>query len=367
MTRLATYTKELYELRFSPMCKPAAEVANVTLLESHSTRARTMLMWRIAEGIINWNEREVELIYQSTLDSISEAFDVFHYPVSQMMLAARADIWDAGLAPQPVRQAIEAAQIEPDPAPTGDTLLLAGEIAQLGDRSLLDPIRSALQQSGVTAAAWVTPSGAPAYALGAWNVAQTQLQQLAAGIKASGAKTVIADGPETAWALLRICPALNIDLPGGVSIKLLSEVLAANSQPARKNLGKVFVHDSRAACLIADEMAGSLAILPGYTEDETQFGKGSVYDAPRQLLDALGAQRVYSTWTRSLAKSSGADDGLWLTYPKLADALARQRLDYAQQLGAQLLVTDSPLAASFLDRHAIERDITVKFLAELLN
>jgi hypothetical protein len=79
------------------MCKPAAEVANLTQLESHTTRARTMMLWRIAEGLIEWTPCEVALVYESTLDSISEAFDVFHYPVSQYMLAARADIWEAGL------------------------------------------------------------------------------------------------------------------------------------------------------------------------------------------------------------------------------------------------------------------------------
>ncbi len=33
MSYLEAHEKELYELRFSPMCKPAAEVANLTQLE----------------------------------------------------------------------------------------------------------------------------------------------------------------------------------------------------------------------------------------------------------------------------------------------------------------------------------------------
>ena len=84
------------------------------------------------------------------------------------------------------------------------------------------------------------------------------------------------------------------------------------------------------------------------------------------MLDALGAERIFGNWTRSLAKTSGADDGLWLTYPKLADGLAEQRLDFAERLGAKIIVTDSPLAASFLYRHAFERPIQVKLLAELV-
>ncbi len=106
--------------------------------------------------------------------------------------------------------------------------------------------------------------------------------------------------------------------------------------------------------------------MPGYVENEDEFGLGPVYAAPRRLLDVLGAQRVFGTWTRSLAKTSGADDGLWLTYPNLAEGLAAQRLDYAERLGAEMLVTDSPLAASFLAKHLGKRKIGVKLLAELL-
>ena len=366
MSRLEVNKKELYELRFSPMCKPAGEVANLTGLESHSTRGRVMMLWRIAEGIISWNAREVELIYQSTLDSISEAFDVFEYPMSQYMLAARAAIWEAGLAPPCVKQAVETGHGAPPDAPDGDTLLLAGEIAQLGEESLLSPMQAALQHSSVEAALWVAHTGALAYALGAWDVAEAHAKQVVAGLQSGGAKTVIADGPETAWALTKIYPALGVNLPPDMSVKLLSVVLAENNNRAKQNLGRVFVHDSRPACLIADKIANNLAVLPGYLDHESDFGQGDVYQAPRQLLDSLGAERVFSAWTRSLAKTSGADDGLWLTYPRLADGLAQQRLDTAERLAATMVVTDSPLAASFLDRHAVERDIQVKLLAELV-
>ena len=132
MSRLEVYKKDLYELRFSPMCKPAGEVSNLTMLESHSTRGRVMMMWRVVQGIIPWDTREVELIYQSTLDSISQAFDVFEYPMSDYMLAARADIWEAGLAPECVKQVVDTNNIPPPDVSMSDTLLLAGEIAQLG-------------------------------------------------------------------------------------------------------------------------------------------------------------------------------------------------------------------------------------------
>lgn len=368
MSRLSAHKQALYELRFSPMCKPAAEVSNLTQIESHTPRARTMMFWRIAEGIIEWGPREVELLYQSTLDSISQAFDVFEYPISEYMLDARADVWEAGLAPERVKQAVERADGS-SAAPKAENLLLAGEIAQLGDESLLAPMRTALKTAGSDASAWITPTGVLAYALGAWEVAKTQASQVVAGINESGAQMVIADGPETAWALTKIYPALGVDLPAGVTVKLLSVLLDEELRDtvSKQALGKVLVHDSRPACLIADRMANNLAILPGYVEDEDAFGLGPVYEASRRLLDALGARRVFGTWTRSLAKTSGADDGLWLTYPQLAEGLAIQRLDYAEWLGADLVVTDSPLAASYLAKHGGNRELEIKLLAELVS
>jgi hypothetical protein len=366
--RLSAHQQALYELRFSTMCKPATEVANLTQLESHTVRARTLMFWRIAMGFIDWGTREVELTYESTLDSISGAFDIFHYPIHEYMLDARADIWDRDLAPDHVKEIVASSAAQESPAaPQGDILLLAGEIAQLGEDSLLTPIASALDTTGTQAVIWVVPSGALAYALGAWQVAKEQAQQVVTGIQHSGAKRIIVDGPETAWALTKVYPALGVDLPSGVSVELLSELLVEEITPVKKGLGKVFVHDSRPAYLISTQQPSHTAILPGYSANESSFGKGVVYEAPRQLLDSLGAERVWGPWTRALARTSGADDGLWLTYPDLADGLADQRLEYAESLGADTLVTDSPLAAAFLTKHTSgHHDIRVKLLAQLL-
>lgn len=366
MKRLEAHKQALYELRFSPMCKPATEVANLTQLESHTVRARTMMLWRVAQGIIDWGPREVELLYESTLDSISCAFDVFHYPIHQYMLDARADIWDAGLAPENVKLAVERdAACEPGGCPESDTLLLAGEVAQLSDDALRGPMQAALRAATVESATWVTPSGALAYVLGAWDVAEAQARRVVDGIHGSGARTVVADGPETAWALTKIYPALGIELPDDMTVVLLSEVLADQLTLGERDLGVVFVHDSRPAYLISAEEPLHTVVLPGYTEDESTFGKGPVYEAPRRLLEAMRAELVHGVWTRALAKTCGADDGLWLTHPGLAGGLAAQRLDHAEYLGATIVVTDSPLAAAWLAKHAAGRMIEVKLLAEL--
>ena len=371
MSYLKQHEAKLYELRFSPMCKPAGEVANLTQLESHTTRSHVMMMWRIAAGHLDWGEREAELIYESTLDSISEAFDVFHYPVSQYMLDARAEIWEAGLAPEAVVEAVNdyiSLVSQESPLNTdNDAVVLASEIIQLDRRQdFHKTLASALETLDIPAGIWTANSGAMCYALGAREQARVIAQGIAAEIENRNLRHIIADGPETAWALAKVYPALGVDLPDDVGVSLLSTQIGKNLTGHQKLDKKVFVHDSRPAYLISEENPAHFAILPGYSQDEKSFGTGEVYEAPREILVEMGASLISATWIRALAKSCGADDGLWRTYPHLAAGLARQRLDYIARSGAEVVVTDSPLCAEFLKTHAAVTDPTPHWLPELI-
>ena len=370
MARLNKYEKDLYELRFSPMCKPAGEVANLTNFEGHTTRARMIMLWRICKGFAEWGPREAELLYQSTLDSISEAFDVFHYPISQIMLDARADVWEAGLAPQNVIKVIgvlKSTPVKEFPRLSQDkSIILGGELVHIQENNQAEMLRT-LQIAGNNTPAWLISTGSIEYTLGARDESRERAKKVVEGIKKSGARNVIADSPETAWMLKKVYPTFDLNLPEDLMITLLPEVLKSKSNQDKKSLGKVFVHDSRSAYLIADSLPSHLAILPGYLANENDFGDGPVYDAPRKLLDTLGCERFPNTWTRALAKSCGADDGLWLTYPELAFGLANQRLDYIKKLGAETVVCDSPLCASFMKDAATDTDLLICWLPELLS
>lgn len=366
MIRLTDYREPLHACRFCPMCKPAGEVANVTQLESHTTRARAMMLWRILNGALEWDARAVEILYQSTLDSIAEAWCVSHYAVSGYVAAARTEVYAADLAPAVVKQAVRFTETLPQPQQVqADVLLLAAEIAELGDPTLIETAQRALQP--LTVAPVVMSSGALAYSLGALDAAREQAARVAALIAASGARLVIADGSQTLWALCRIFPLLGVALPDHVIVKSLSEYLAESASALPQFPGrKAFAHDSRSAALLADRLARPEAIQPGFRGDEAALGTGSNYDAPRRLIDAMSMERTYSVWSRALSRSSGADDGLLRTYPSLAAGLANQRLQLAKQTGADLLVADSPLDAAHLSRFATEAGIEVRWLPELI-
>jgi Fe-S oxidoreductase len=289
------------------------------------------------------------------------------------MLDARADVWEAGLAPVVVQKVVESSRDYAAPLPSPSALdgamLLAGETAQLDKpERFLDILNEVLDRSQTPAGILAAQSGALAFVLGARDVALMQAEKIVEAISDldGDLDLIIADGPETAWALQVVYPQLGINLDERIEVRTLSSLLSKTYEPQRHIAEKFFYHDSRAAFLIAESQPNHMAVLPGYSEDESAYGTGEAYEAPRRILGRLGVEQVFGTWTRGLAKSCGADDGLWKTYPHLAAGLARQRLDYAAALGAGLVVCDSPLCASFLESQLKPGDPEVHWLPELL-
>lgn len=365
---LSEYEQILYGCRFCPMCKPAAEVGNLTQLESHSTRGRALLLWRAAKGLAALSPRDAQLLYQSTLDSISQAWCINHYPVAEYVAAARRELVSQGLAPEQVAEVL-GRNSRADSCPKAETVLLAGEISQLDDLSAADPAVKLLEACGETAKVFVSPTGALAYALGDLESAEEQARRTLEALQKAGVKRVVADGPQTLFALRVLYPLLGVQLPQKLEVLSLAELaepIAAKNKLATELNGDraVFFHDSRSACYLAEELATDEVIQPAFCDSEEYSGYGEVYARPRRILDALGVRRVSSVWTKSLSRSTGTDDGLWRTYPELAAGLAEMRLDHIRSLGAQVIVTDSVLDAVHLRRVQGEGDLKIFWFPE---
>lgn len=356
MTELASYERLLADCRFCPMCKPAAEVANVVKIEGYSTRSRAMMLWRIAAGQRQWTPRATELLYRSTLDGISEAFCVSDRPVSGYSLAARRDVWAAGLAPHPVRSAVERLATAPQVGAAGERVLLAAEAAEGGTADRAAAVADALGLDLLAVSV-----GATAFALGADDVARRQVEAATRALAA--ASYVVTDGPQTLWALQTAWPELGTALDAEV-VSLAAHVIAER-QDTDQQLGDCYLADSRAAAYLAEQLALPVAIQPGYLGTPDESGRGAVYDDLRAAIRRLGGIEQRHRWERSLARSTGADDGLWATYPELARGLAEAYLERARADEATTIVTDSVLAAQQLEALGADA-IAVRWLGDLV-
>ncbi len=359
--RTANYEKFLYGCRFCPMCKPASDTSNATYLECHSTRAHAMTIWRVANDIKDYTDRDVELLYETNLDSVSEAFCVDHYPVSEYLLCARQDIVDSGRAPKYVKE-IEARAQKITSNPNGDTAILSCEAADFAYDKALERVSKIANKLGVGVIQGY--SGVSAHALGLESKAKELAKDLADAIKSAGVKKILADGPETYYALKVLYKDFDIDL-SGVEICMLSQYIKCDGNDSVIKGKKVFLHDVRASYYLADTKPDEKIIMPDFFGPENLLGEGEVYDAPRSIVKTLGADEAFSVWSRAMARSFGMDDGMYITLPKLAKRLAERRMNEIKDLDVEYIVTDSLATIMFLEEIGLN-DVKALWLAEIL-
>lgn len=354
---LAPFLTELEGCRFCPMCKPAAEVANITQFESHTTRARAIFLWREASGFAPLTDRETEILYESTLDGISEAWCVSHYRVSEYTRAARKALVERDQVPDAVRAVVDAPVYEPC-VPTSDTVLFVDTPAVTAaatnanghdtDTGRSDAYSNALNLPP----AWRADSGVSLYWLGADRAAKERLTRMIDAL--GGVVTVVAAGATEQFALTGMARELGIEFPTTLEVLPLATWLSRRTDlTARYERLHAFFHDSRAAMKLSREKAGDAAIQPSFDGPEEALGTGEVYDAPRVVLERAGYSLRFVRWQRSFTRTSGADDSLDLVYPELSDRLADARIRYLTEHGVRLVVTDSQAARDVLSRAAV--------------
>jgi len=347
---LQDYEKFLYGCRFCPMCKPAGETANVTYYESHTTRARAMLLWRVLHGMADYSDRDIELLYETTLDGVSEAWCVNHYPVSKYLLAARQALVKAERIPDSVKGVLGRRQLlVTDSVGKDDTAFVGGDTDQTGSGDHAPRYRHVMERLGIEGRLLVGSVGLVAHCLGDVMGAAAAAERMAAEINVAKPKRIVADSQDTYYALTRLFPEWGISLPQAAEIVSLAGYFGKTEKRAggRTLEGKkVFVHDSRACVALADRLPSDQVIQPGFAGPEDALGTGRVYDDVRRIVDRSGGKRVFSVWSRCMSKTSGADDGLALTYPTLARRLASYRFQQAQAAGAEAVVADSLAAVT---------------------
>lgn len=359
--RTLPYEHYLLGCRFCPMCKPASDSLNATLLECHATRAHAMIIWRVMDGIKDYTEKEAELLYQCNLDGVAEAFCVDHYPVTKIMLAAREDIVDGGKAPAPVKAVLTREQtIKADAK--GDMLVFAE-----GSDFCMDSAEKAARRIAdkLGAGTIAGTNGYLAYVLGGRQKAAAEAKAMAEAIAKTGAKTLVCPGPESYYTFTKLYEELGVKL--AVNVVTLTEVQFKERGAAGVSGKKVFFHDARAAYNLGDTKPDEKVIMPDFFGPEEMLGEGTAYDAPRKALADGGAKLLFSVWSRAMANAMGNDEGVSVTYPKMAKKMADRRLRMIADLGTEILVTDSLATYLYLEHlpEEMKRGMAVKFLGDL--
>ena len=91
--------------RFCFMCRHLDPVGNTTFNESDTPRGRALILDRIRMDNNNLKNQDfIETMYRSALSAANRYHCVSHYDETGLVLAARKDIVEAGLAPESVKK-----------------------------------------------------------------------------------------------------------------------------------------------------------------------------------------------------------------------------------------------------------------------
>jgi len=313
--QLSDHREAIEHCRFCPMCKPKGEVSLVTQHEVHTTRARAMLLWRVVAGYEPWSPRVAELVYEASLDSSSEHFCVGKIPVSSYILAARAEVVRQGLAPvRVVRQAQRLLECPPvGQLPPSDTVLYSDlDEPRPSLSNVLAELVPTIRMHEITTA----------HVLGLEDAFDARAGALHDAIRRSGARTIIADGPATHFALTELLPRGGYALDG-LNVTTVTEVL--RSAPRQVSGPPVYVHDSSYYRLARVEPS-----------------------ATRSLLDAWGVVAMEFMENGLMADDVGIEGALHLTHPELAAKVAQRRV--RDLPSGSVVLTDCPTSAAWLNQ-----------------
>jgi len=350
--------------RFCPMCYHADTVVQVLRKETNAPRGRALALYAIDRGMLEWSDEAIESMYQYSTDGLDQEWCVGNYDHDELILSAREEIIRKGKAPQQVRAILDnlrrtgnpwgsAEPPRPIPAGSAETLAFLGYTARLRRPALV----SALRRIGEAAGAPVQLlgeekcCGMTAYLLGDVEGAQAQVQALALAIRGAAPQRVIVLDADCYRFLQLRSRRLGVEWPAALEIVHVSEWLAG------------LVADRRLALRAPSAIVGKTVVY----HDPCGLARFTrVIDPPRAVLQAVpDLTLVEFARAREKARCCGAGGALLHTYPELAKAIGRRRLQEARDVGAQVIVSGSPTCA-YMFEEAGDASVQVLDLVELV-
>jgi Fe-S oxidoreductase len=345
--------------RYCLMCRHVCPVGRTTKREANTPHGWALLIASVDRGQMQWNTETVDTLYECAQCGLCLSNCVTDRPLPSAIAAARAEVFSAGSAPAAVVE-LDARlrqwgnpyrEVEPLAASgTAPTALFVGAAAQHLRPQTLAAARKllgVLRIEHVLVGAGVSSAYLP-FALGlretAGKLAEAALQQ----IVAARCSRLIVLTPEDARAFSDTLPELGLRLPDGVEWVDLMALLAEGVQAGRLTFQPVdssfTYHD------------------PTHTPHFP--GRGA---QARRVTSAVFSQPLREMfWREGRAAPGGAVGGLEFTHPALAERMAHDRLSEALSTGAELLVTEDPLALAYFEPLAASAGIEIAGLYELL-
>jgi Fe-S oxidoreductase len=306
--------------RFCFMCRHLATLGNVTFKESDTPRGRALVLDKVRMNKENLkNPDYINSIYEATLSAACRFHCVSNYDEAGLLLAARKDIVESGLAPEKAKALAEELQnVEFKVEGNGKTLYY---------KSIYSEDSTAYSDCKIISGG---DSGKALEVLGFTEKSKAVFTKFKATVESSGCKTLVTS-----------CPAsydMFKEKLEGIEVLHSSEYLyeLAHSDDS----GKAYYLDSD--------------FLKNYNDN---------MPAPRKLLEKCGYELLPFGTNREESYSVGEGAVVYdKLNPELTQKLCERILDLADDPEKDILITASPYAKSALNKYCPE--LTVLSLEE---
>ncbi|MFA5204157.1 MAG: (Fe-S)-binding protein [Lentisphaeria bacterium] len=292
--------------RFCFMCRHLSPVGNVTFRESDTPRGRALLANKLQQNLKDLHPDFIDAFFRAELSAANRFHCVSHYDENGLILAARRDIVEAGLAPENVKKlAAELQNVDFKIEGSGNTLYYVDLYNNKADA----PKECKVISGGDT--------GKALEVLGFVKESAAVMGKFKKAVEASGCKTLVTSCPASYDMLKK-----RLD---GVKVLHSSEFVEG-----KRGSGTVYYLDSD--------------YLKNYNDN---------MHAPRELLKKLGY--TLKQFGTNNEESYSAGEGAVIydkLNPELVARLCAHIVELSDNFANDVLVTASPYTRSVLNKYA---------------
>lgn len=317
------HIKTLKEWRNCPMANFICTVGIETRLETNMPRGRILLLSLLNSGVRKLDEENVQRLYECCLCGLCTQCGFDDTDIPAAIAAGRADIHDAGMTPDKIKQF--AKQIQD--SCVWETASIPGLAKKpvvfiTADQGNADAFKKIADKAKVDATIVVEGKydSALLYEMGQWDASNKYLDKIAQLAKQDGVKTVVIDSPHL-WSRLK-------DNKKVVSVSEYVKSLVDGKLLKLKKTGikNMTYHDP---CRLVRNAA-----------DETTV---------RGILGAAGVELKEMRWNKKDAKCCGGPT-LKVCAPEIAKKIAQRRIEQVKETCAdRLLVSCNHCYSNFME------------------
>lgn len=262
------YEEAMMNCRFCFMCRHLSTIGQVRSTEVDTPRVRAAMLYGLRTGTNSFDDSDfVDALYRQELSACCTHHCVNHYDENGLALAARADVVEAGKAPEKVQKLAKKYMKSAFAAKGKGDLAYFLDATTAADRDVVAAVKRLFAAAKATPAVIEGGSiGKALKTLGYLPEAKAAAETFAAFLAEQGVKTLVVSNPAAYDALTRDYPAFGVKLP--CKVLCLSGYLLQAKVAFRKAAGEVY-------CLADDFMRNYDGC-----------------DCPERLLKALKAKNV---------------------------------------------------------------------------